>query len=86
MGARFMGWGIALPERIVTNDELSQTLPTSDEWIRERTGIRERRIGGTVTNLGATAGKAALDDAGVEPSDIDFLILAFDLTAVAAMH
>ena len=76
MGARFMGWGIALPERIVTNDELSQTLPTSDEWIRERTGIRERRIGGTVTNLGATAGKAALDDAGVEPSDIDFLILA----------
>ncbi len=76
MGARFMGWGIALPERIVTNDELSQTLPTSDEWIRERTGIRERRIGGTVTNLGATAGTAALEDAGVEPSDIDFLILA----------
>ena len=48
MGARFMGWGIALARRIVTNDELSQTLATSDEWIRERTGIRERRIGGTV--------------------------------------
>jgi 3-oxoacyl-[acyl-carrier-protein] synthase III len=76
MGARFMGWGIALPERIVTNDELSLTLPTSDEWIRERTGIRERRIGGTVTNLGATAGRAALDDAGVDAKDIDFLILA----------
>jgi 3-oxoacyl-[acyl-carrier-protein] synthase-3 len=76
MGARFMGWGIALPERIVTNDELSQTLPTSDEWIRERTGIRERRIGGTVTNLGAIAGRAALDDAGVDAMDIDFLILA----------
>jgi 3-oxoacyl-[acyl-carrier-protein] synthase-3 len=76
MGARFMGWGIALPERIVTNDELSQTLPTSDEWIRERTGIRERRIGGTVTNLGTIAGRAALDDAGVDAMDIDFLILA----------
>ncbi|HTT59121.1 MAG TPA: beta-ketoacyl-ACP synthase III [Acidimicrobiales bacterium] len=76
MGARFMGWGIALPERVVTNDELSQTLPTSDEWIRERTGIRERRIGGTVTNLGAIAGRAALDDAGVDARDIDFLLLA----------
>ncbi len=76
MGARFMGWGIALPERIVTNEELSQTLPTSDEWIRERTGIRERRIGGTVTDLGAAAGRAALDDAGVDAMDIDFLILA----------
>ncbi|MGC2168125.1 MAG: beta-ketoacyl-ACP synthase III, partial [Acidimicrobiales bacterium] len=67
---------IALPERIVTNEELSQTLPTSDEWIRERTGIRERRIGGTVTDLGAAAGRAALDDAGVDAMDIDFLILA----------
>ncbi len=76
MGARFIGWGIAVPDRIVTNAELSETLPTSDEWIQERTGIKERRIGGTVTGLGAEAGRLALEDAGIEPSDIDFLLLA----------
>jgi 3-oxoacyl-[acyl-carrier-protein] synthase-3 len=76
MGARFIGWGTAVPDRIVTNDELSLTLDTSDEWITERTGIRERRIGGTAKSLGVTAGNAALADAGVEPGDIDFLILA----------
>ena len=76
MGARFIGWGTAVPDRVVTNDELSKTLPTSDEWIRERTGIGERRIGGTVTSLGIEAGNLALLDAGVEPKDIDFLVLA----------
>jgi 3-oxoacyl-[acyl-carrier-protein] synthase III len=76
MGARFIGWGTAVPDRIVTNDELSLTLPTSDEWIQERTGIRERRIGGSVTSLGIEAGNLALLDAGVEPKDIDFLVLA----------
>jgi 3-oxoacyl-[acyl-carrier-protein] synthase III len=76
MGARFTGWGMALPDRIVTNDELSKTLPTSDEWIQERTGIKERRIGSTVTALGAIAGRAAIDDAGLDVKDIDFLILA----------
>ena len=76
MGARFIGWGVAVPDRIVTNTELSETLPTSDEWIQERTGIKERRIGGTVTDLGAAAGSLALEDAGIEPSDIDFLVLA----------
>ncbi|MHB2028777.1 MAG: beta-ketoacyl-ACP synthase III [Acidimicrobiales bacterium] len=76
MGARFIGWGVAVPERVVTNDELSLTLPTSDEWITERTGIRERHIGGSAKSLGVIAGRRALDDAGVEPGDIDFLILA----------
>jgi 3-oxoacyl-[acyl-carrier-protein] synthase-3 len=76
MGARFTGWGIALPDRVVTNDELSKTLPTSDEWIQARTGIKERRIGSTVTDLGAEAGRAAIDDAGLDVQDIDFLILA----------
>jgi 3-oxoacyl-[acyl-carrier-protein] synthase-3 len=76
MGARFTGWGIALPDRVVTNDELSKTLPTSDEWIQARTGIKERRIGSTVTDLGAEAGRAAIDDAGLAVQDIDFLILA----------
>jgi len=68
--------GIAVPDRIVTNDELSKTLDTTDEWITERTGIRERRIGGSAKSLGVVAGKRAMDDAFVEPSDIDFLVLA----------
>lgn len=76
MGVRFKGWGIAVPERIVTNDELSLTLDTSDEWITERTGIRERRIGGTTQSLGALAGRRAIEDAGFQPDDIDFLVLA----------
>jgi 3-oxoacyl-[acyl-carrier-protein] synthase-3 len=76
MGVRFKGWGIAVPDRVVTNDELSQTLDTSDEWIFERTGIRERRIGGTTQSLGVLAGQRALDDAGYSADDIDFMILA----------
>ena len=76
MGVRFKGWAIAVPDRIVTNDELSKTLDTTDEWITERTGIRERRIGGSAKSLGVVAGKRAMDDAFVEPSDIDFLVLA----------
>ena len=76
MGVRFRGWGIAVPDRIVTNDELSRTLDTSDEWIFERTGIHERRIGGTTQGLGVLAGQRALDDAGLTAADIDFLILA----------
>jgi 3-oxoacyl-[acyl-carrier-protein] synthase-3 len=76
MGVRFKGWGIAVPDRIVTNDELSQTLDTSDAWIIERTGIKERRIGGSARTLGAKAGQRALDDAGLKASDIDFLLLA----------
>jgi 3-oxoacyl-[acyl-carrier-protein] synthase-3 len=51
-------------------------MDTSDEWIRERTGIRERRIGGTTRSLGALAGAAAIADAGLTPADIDFVILA----------
>ena len=76
MGVRFKGWGIGVPDRIVTNDELSLTLDTSDEWITERTGIRERRIGGSTQSLGSLAGQRAMDDAGVGPDDIDFLVLA----------
>jgi len=76
MGVRFTGWGIGLPENIVTNDDLSKTLDTSDEWISERTGIRERRIGSSTRELGVLDATEAMKSAGVSPSDIDVLILA----------
>jgi 3-oxoacyl-[acyl-carrier-protein] synthase III len=76
MGIRLRGWGMAVPDRVVTNDELSQTLDTSDEWIFERTGIRERRMGGTAVTLGTEAARRALADADVDAASIDFLMLA----------
>ncbi len=75
-GMRISGWGVALPEKIVTNDELSQTLDTNNEWILERSGIAERRIGGSTGSLAIEAGKRALDSAGVTPESIDLLIIA----------
>ena len=76
MSVRFAGWGVGLGERVVTNDDLSRTLDTSDEWISERTGIRARRIGGSASQLGIVAGRAALDDAGLRGADIDHLVLS----------
>ena len=75
-GLRVTGWGTALPDRVVTNAELAETLDTSDEWIFERTGISERRVGGTTSELAIAAGRAALAKAGLEGSDIDVLLLA----------
>ena len=75
-GAVITGWGSALPPRVLTNDELCQTLDTSDEWIRERSGIQERHIGGTTAELSVISGSAALKMAGVDPSHIDALVLA----------
>jgi 3-oxoacyl-[acyl-carrier-protein] synthase-3 len=74
--ARIAGWGAALPDKIVTNDDLAAVLDTSDEWISERSGIRERRIGGTTAGLAVDAGRAALQHAGIEPNDVDLLVLA----------
>ncbi len=68
--------GIAVPDKVVTNDDLSARLDTSDEWIMERTGIRERRVGGTTSTLAAEAGQQALERAGLDPSDIDVVLLA----------
>ncbi|PKQ21228.1 MAG: 3-oxoacyl-ACP synthase [Actinobacteria bacterium HGW-Actinobacteria-6] len=76
--AAITGVGAFLPERIVTNDDLATMVETSDEWIRTRTGIRERRFvseGETTSDLGAGAALAALADAGLEPSDIDLLVV-----------
>src|SRR4051795_11552739 len=73
------GVGSALPRRQVTNAELSQTVDTTDEWIVERTGIRNRYIasdGETTGSLATEAARRALDHAGLSPSDIDLIVLA----------
>lgn len=76
MGSRILGWGTALPDKVVTNSDLEKTLDTSDEWIVERSGIRERRIGNSTAELAIAAGGKALRRAGVDPASIDLLILA----------
>lgn len=68
--------GIAVPDKVLTNDDLAARLDTNDAWITERTGIRERHIGGTTSSLAAEAGRQALDRAGIAASDIDVLVLA----------
>ncbi len=73
---RITGWAIDLPERILTNDELAQMVDTSDEWIKERSGISSRHIDGKVSEMSTNAGKAALEKAGVKPEEIDLFILA----------
>ena len=75
-GGVITGHGIAVPDKVVTNDDLSVTLDTNDAWIQERTGIRERRIGGTTSGLAIEAGLAALAKAGRRPDEIDAVILA----------
>ncbi len=74
-GAVVKGWGIALPEKVLTNADLEKTLDTSDEWITERTGIKERRIGGTTSELGLEAARAALASANLTADDIDYVLL-----------
>ena len=75
-GIRITGWGIALPDKIVTNDDMAASLDTSDAWITERTGIRERRIGGTTSGLAIEAGQNALLSAGRTADEIDHVVLA----------
>jgi 3-oxoacyl-[acyl-carrier-protein] synthase-3 len=73
------GCGGYLPERVVTNDELSRTVDTSDEWIRERTGIRQRYFAGkheTCAFMATAAARVALADAGATAADVDAIILA----------
>ncbi len=76
IGAKFIGWGTSLPEKIITNDDLSKTLDTSDEWIRERTGIERRHVGGTTASLSIESGRKAIQMAGIDPLTIDALVLS----------
>ena len=75
-GAVITGWGTALPERIVTNHDLEATMDTDHDWIVERTGISERHVGGTTAGLSVESGRQALAMSGVDPAEIDLLILA----------
>ena len=75
----FKGSGAALPARAVSNDELARTVDTSDEWIRERTGIATRHVAGegeTTGTLATAAAHAALADAGIAASEVDLIVLA----------
>jgi len=73
-----LGSGHAVPERILSNSDLEVMVKTSDQWIVERTGIRQRHIaapGAALSDLAASAAMAALDNAGLNPADIDLIIL-----------
>jgi 3-oxoacyl-[acyl-carrier-protein] synthase-3 len=77
--ARITGLGACLPDRVVTNADIEKMVDTSDEWIRARTGIRERRVVAedeSIVDLIERAGREAMDDAGVDPEDVDLLIVA----------
>jgi 3-oxoacyl-[acyl-carrier-protein] synthase-3 len=77
--SRITGTGSYLPRRVLTNYELEQMVDTTDEWIRDRTGIRERRIaekGQAASDIGLIASKEALKAAGLKPRDIDLIIVA----------
>lgn len=78
MKTRILGTGSCLPETVVTNDDLAKIMDTSDEWIRSRTGICERRLvkGETTSSMAIEAARRALTDAKVEASEIDLIIVA----------
>jgi 3-oxoacyl-[acyl-carrier-protein] synthase-3 len=78
-GAKFLGTGMHVPERVVPNRELSELMDTSDSWIRERTGIQERRYvepGTGASDLALVASRQAIEAAGIEPPDLDLIVLA----------
>ncbi len=77
--AAIAGLGVAVPERVLTNLDLEKMVDTSDEWIRTRTGISERRVvepGTATSDLGTEAAREALNAAGVSPDEIDIIVLA----------
>lgn len=79
--AKISGLGYYVPETVVTNDDLSKVMETNDAWIQERTGIKERRHmqrgdGNTTTSMGVKAAKVAIERAGIDKNEIDFIIFA----------
>ncbi|MCZ2099929.1 MAG: ketoacyl-ACP synthase III [Chitinophagales bacterium] len=80
MRTKIAGIGHYVPEKVVTNEDLTQYMDTSNEWIIERTGIEERRYAAkhkeTTSTLGAKAARIAIKNAGIEPEDVDFIIFA----------
>jgi 3-oxoacyl-[acyl-carrier-protein] synthase-3 len=78
--SKIAGIGYYVPERVVTNDDLSKVMDTTDEWIQERTGIQERRYGKkheeTTSSMGAAAARIACERAGISPAEIDFIVFA----------
>src|SRR5947208_7849678 len=73
------GTGSSVPEKRLTNDDLSKMVETNDEWITQRTGIKERRIasvGETTASLGTAAGRRAIESAGLTPKDIELIVVA----------
>ena len=77
MRTRIIGTGSCMPEMVVTNDDLSKIMDTSDEWISSRTGIRERRLAReeTTASMSVTAAKRALENAGITAQEIDLIIV-----------
>ncbi len=79
--SKIIGLGKYVPENVVTNNDLSKLMETSDEWIQERTGIKERRWvkegdGDTTATMGVKAAKVAIERAGIDKDEIDFIIFA----------
>ncbi len=77
--AGITGWGMAVPDRVLTNADLERMVETSDEWIVSRTGIKERRVVGpndSTTSLSVAAARQALDRAGLRPDEIDLIVVA----------
>ncbi len=76
VGSRLVSVGTALPDGVLTNADFAKMMDTSDEWIRSRTGIAERRVGGTTTSLAIEAATVALDRSGIDRELIDLVIVA----------
>ena len=77
--AHIIGWGRYVPEKVVTNHDLAEIMDTSDEWIKSRTGISERRFAAedeSTATMSIEAAKLALDRARVAPSAVDMIIVA----------
>ncbi|MDP4641695.1 MAG: ketoacyl-ACP synthase III [Ilumatobacteraceae bacterium] len=75
-GGRIIGWGTALPEKVLTNHDLSAMMDTNDEWITERTGIKQRHVGGSTASLSVASARRAIAMAGIDPASIDGLVLS----------